>query len=89
MKTNPNESIHPEDLNNPPRLNYHSYGLTKREYFAAMALQGLNASNFSTEKHEMFSEEYMVTVAVKQADLLIDKLNLDAETLEEHYEKII
>ena len=41
--TNADESAFPEVQENP-QFNFHSYGLTKREYFAAMAMQGLFAS---------------------------------------------
>lgn len=43
-------------------------GLTKREYFAAMALQGLLANNTSIHK-------YSVQSAVEYADDLIEELN--------------
>ena len=46
-------------------------GLTKREYFAAMALQGALANKFAHERTiEMITES-----AVKLADALIDELN--------------
>lgn len=44
------------------------YGLTKREYFAAMALQGLLANNKVEHK-------YCVISAVEYADDLIEELN--------------
>jgi hypothetical protein len=45
------------------------YGLTKREYFAAMAMQGLcSLSSF-------LDDEDVASYAVKQADLLIKELN--------------
>jgi hypothetical protein len=43
-------------------------GLTKREYFAAMAMQGLLANNKSEHK-------YCVIAAVEYADALIEVLN--------------
>ena len=46
-----------------------STGLTKREYFAAIALQGLLASDLDA------SVEDFATSAVKCADVLIDALN--------------
>ena len=42
--------------------------LTKREHFAALALQGLLVNNIS-------SDEEMVNNAVRLADLLVAKLN--------------
>jgi uncharacterized protein with von Willebrand factor type A (vWA) domain len=44
-------------------------GLTKREYFAAVAVQGLLAST-STGSYQLFAEK-----AVKMADQLIIELN--------------
>lgn len=46
----------------------HPSGLTKREYFAAMAMQGLLANNKSEHK-------YCVISAVEYADDLIEVLN--------------
>jgi hypothetical protein len=63
-ETKPNEPINIVEYNN----NYISTGLTKREYFAAMALQGLlaNDSGLITSK---------VRDAVKAAEALIEILN--------------
>lgn len=47
---------------------YIANAITKREYFAAMALQGLLANNKSEHK-------YFVISAVKYADDLIEELN--------------
>ena len=57
-------------INSIPDLNNHPsewYGLTKREYFAAMAMQGLLANKFS---HYQLAEK-----AVIHADALIKALN--------------
>lgn len=48
-------------------------GLTKREYFAAMAMQGL----CSHEEIGLESETKIAKVAVRQADALIAALNAD------------
>ena len=63
-ETKPNEPIITLEYNN----DYTSMGLTKREYFAAIALQGLlaNDSALITSK---------VIDAVKAADALIEELN--------------
>ncbi len=45
-----------------------SNGLTKREYFAAMALQGLLVKNYNYEAYSVIS-------AVEYADALIEELN--------------
>ena len=64
METKPNEPIHTIEYNN----NYISNGLTKREYFAAMALQGLVTKNNN-------EYDYCVISAVKFADALIEELS--------------
>lgn len=46
-------------------------GLTKREYFAAMAMQGMLASANNT----LFDYETIATHSVKHADALINALN--------------
>ncbi len=63
METKPNEPIHTIEYNN----NYISNGLTKREYFAAMALQGLLSNNNNYV--------YSVISAVEFADDLIEELS--------------
>ena len=64
-KTKPNEPINIVEYNN----NYISTGLTKREYFAAMAMQGL-LSHYGTSYSVQNTME-----AVYMADALIDELN--------------
>lgn len=51
-------------------------GLTKREYFAAMAMQGLMASDF----HGEIGFDACALVAVKQADALLKALEETHET---------
>jgi hypothetical protein len=46
-------------------------GLTKREYFAAMAMQGF----FSATHHSDTNVEYFAPIAVQAADALIAELN--------------
>jgi hypothetical protein len=65
VKTNPDEPIHP--VVKPISSLYHTTGLTKREYFAAMALQGLLGNNNNYV--------YSVISAVEFADDLINELN--------------
>jgi hypothetical protein len=65
MEVKPNEPIHTIEYNN----NYISYGLTKREYFAAMAMQGL-LSDYESESIEDYSK-----YAVQLADTLIEELS--------------
>jgi hypothetical protein len=72
--TNPNDAAfskaafyHPDGGIDGPQL-----GLTKREYFAAMALQGLLANSFRSPTSYIESNaEY----AVNYADALIAELN--------------
>ncbi len=64
MKTDPNEPIYPEkDWANVP-----SFGLTKREYFAAMAMYGIASSGFLTS-------DSAAKASVQLADALINELN--------------
>ena len=68
MKTNPNDSVHnseqaPQD------------GLKKREYFAAMAMQGLGAEFQTSESHSIDIAERLAIRAVNMADALINELN--------------
>ena len=67
METKPNESINIVEYNN----NYISTGLTKREYFAAMAMKGIIANKDGLDiKIERIAES-----AVDTADALIEELN--------------
>ena len=65
--TNANESAMP--LNEYAATIQYSSGLTKREYFAAMALQGLLA-NSSHSRNPIHAHD-----AVQLADALINALN--------------
>ena len=64
-ETKPNKPINTIEYNN----NYISTGLTKREYFAAMALQG-----FIT-KYGVDCQEEHIKQAVFVADIFIEELN--------------
>lgn len=55
----------------PPFYDY-TGGLTKREYFAAMAMQGMIASNPGIQ---IKYPEKMAKIAVNYADHLIEELN--------------
>jgi len=65
MKTNPNESAFPE-VREEPQFNNHTYGLTKREIFAAMIMA--NTAEAGNMKMAAF-------LAVQGADALIVELN--------------
>jgi hypothetical protein len=56
-------------MSNPDPSQNDEFGLTKREYFAAMALQGLFAAA------EYSRVEYYAPIAVQAADALIAELN--------------
>jgi hypothetical protein len=58
IMTDPNDTV---DIN-------HGIGLTKREYFAAMAMQGLLSA-------DSINYEAIIGDAVKLADALIEELN--------------
>jgi len=53
-------------------------GLTKREYFASLAMQGLLANSYGNDHEQQlldFSEEVIAHLAVNHADSLIKALN--------------
>ncbi len=50
--------------------------LTKREYFAAMAMQGMLSQNIPGLRH---IDSLIAHYAVEFADALIERLNMDAE----------
>ena len=66
MKTEPNESMHPIADN----VLTCDKGLTKREYFAAMAMQGICAN-----ANERLARREVAEKAVLIADHLIQQLN--------------
>ena len=92
MKTNPNDLLNEaKSVGRSEHKNayeVYSCGLTKREYFAAMAMQGLLSAIYSNK--EMFNEflleddgsrrhltgcEAVQRCAVSYADALIEELN--------------
>lgn len=82
--TNANELAYPTNIIHPERdfePQFHT-GLTKREYFAAMALQGIcstfsgsNNAERQAEKLGKTLSETMAIYAVDVADALIKALN--------------
>jgi len=69
--TKGNDLAHPTNIIDPERQfepEYHT-GLTKREYFAAMALQGMLAEQYWT------SPENLARCSTEVADALINALN--------------
>lgn len=75
--TNPNDLAYPfeEEVQGEygPMKNQY-YGLSKREYFAAMAMQGLLAN--PTIKNEIGYEAGIANSSCIYADALIDSLNI-------------
>jgi|MudIll2142460700_1097286.scaffolds.fasta_scaffold1514685_1 hypothetical protein len=71
-----NDETRPEALAFPWSYQFHEMyihqGLTKREYYAAMAMQGVCANSIITERA---SHKTMAEWSVKQADALIEALN--------------
>lgn len=74
--THKDESIFPDDKENPQFNSVH-YGLSKREFFAIISLQGLLGN--STVGNPTISTkplpELLSSSAVKMADALISELN--------------
>lgn len=66
MSTEPNDSMHPIADN----VLKWDKGLTKREYFAAMAMQGICANT-----NQRLGPRELTETAVKIADHLIQQLN--------------
>ena len=78
MKTNPNEPVG-ISFNQDGEVGQ-SYGLTKREYFAALAMQGLLANSYQQDfcnqtPLSLANNSEIATIAVLQADALIAELN--------------
>ena len=67
--TDPEDSAFPHS----DRTDWTHYGLTKREYFAAMAVQGYCAN--PSERAPWTSDEAVARWAVHVADALLDVLN--------------
>lgn len=71
-KTNQNDPINTTEYYG----NYESTGLTKREYFAAMAMQGF----LSNPNSHSFSKKEFAISSVEMADALIKELNKECAT---------
>jgi hypothetical protein len=75
----PNDLAYPSDYKmeygNEDDIKYQSCGLTKREYFAAMAMQGLLTSGMNVYKYDE-----VASVSVLHADELIKQLNETTNT---------
>lgn len=74
MKCEPDAFAHPsvvKDPNDEAKIIHVELGLTKREYFAAMALQGMLASNFWGED----SLSSIATHAALMSDTMIKEIS--------------
>lgn len=70
MKTDPNEAITAIVAKCDDGTSIQEFGLTKREYFAAIAMQGMISQHGESGLHYSAAE-----IAVQFADQLIDALN--------------
>jgi len=81
MKTNANDSISPIAKPNnlrgfdSPDVIETTQGLSKREYFASLALSGLSAEEFGNVGYELHKAKNVAIQAVMIADALIEELN--------------
>lgn len=78
MKTQPNESAYPHfnvDEDGTQFVDSNMTGLTKREVFAAMMLQGALSNNHLTSDRK--SNANIIDLSVQMADALINALNKD------------
>lgn len=80
MKTYASESINGDAHCKIPQFSYPTYGLTKREYFSAIAMQGLTSNpdwaKTMVDKNDW--DDYinrLASGAVEIADKLIEELN--------------
>lgn len=74
MTTDPTDNAFPVFDSDGAASTAHS-GLTKREYIAALAMQGLMAAD--ADKVNRWSPRMIAQVAVDNADALIDELNVE------------
>lgn len=82
MKTNPNEPLNCNNgngfYNDELNRTHAGVGLTKREYFAAMAMQGMLANSHDegcNNPLSKLSNGVIAHLAVLQAECLIEELN--------------
>jgi len=76
-ENNANESAFPFEETGKSNTSF-SPGLTKREYFAAMAMQGLLANNIyhnPNEKHKMIRADALAETACHYSDALLTQLS--------------
>ncbi len=80
--TNPNDPAFSPDYRNPNNLNEQHEGLTKREYFAAMAMSGISFWDASVNDPDQAGRvENLARACVAFADELIEELNKPKEVV--------
>ena len=77
MKTNGNDAVSPTHYESGKAYDIYDNSLTKRELFAAMAMQGMQ-SNISYTTH--YIPEQKAQLAVMNADALIAELNKEVQS---------
>lgn len=79
MKTEPNDLVHAYGYANEQSHFDSQGGLTKREHFAAMAMQGLLSNPEWMQIYEgqkyIFASEIVAQTSLNMADALIEQLN--------------
>lgn len=76
MKTEGSELAYPyTEVNSDGSIYHENKGLTKREYFAAMAMQGMVSGVFTPEGFKGGTPRGLADLAVELADHLIEALN--------------
>ena len=76
MKTIPESPANPVQINDD--VDAHNYGLTKREHFAALALEGLSRNVMLSDVDSVAKTQVKIVArdSVMLADALIEQLNL-------------
>lgn len=77
MKTNPDDCAYPILIDDASKHQFIQSGLSKREYFATMAMQGLcvPCTPGRHNSNDLIEAKHKATMAVRLADTLIDVLN--------------
>lgn len=75
METKPNDFTFPHSLGDITQYQHIDCGLTKREYFAVMALQGILSGVSGVEQLAHVHPASWSETAVQYADTLIAELN--------------
>lgn len=87
METKPNDFTFPHSLGDVTQYQHIDCGLTKREYFAVMALQGLVSNKGSYFPDCENTGKLVAQASIKYADALILELNKSAALKEDDLNK--